>query len=86
MVSLAKKIAMTSQEMVGKSGVNPAELGSLANQLTRDYDLLASNSAGAAEASSSPDVSNITNYCRNKPHGARLLTLLVLPRPHLVLM
>ena len=57
MVSLAKKIAMTSQEMVGKSGVNPAELGSLANQLTRDYDLLASNSAGAAEASSSPDVS-----------------------------
>ena len=32
--------------------------GLLANQLTRDYDLLASNSAGAAKASSSPDVSN----------------------------
>ncbi|XP_052693179.1 talin-1-like [Crassostrea angulata] len=34
MVSLAKKIAMTTQEMVGKAGVNPGDLGRLANQLT----------------------------------------------------
>ncbi|XP_071140342.1 talin-1-like isoform X1 [Mytilus edulis] len=58
MVSVAKKIAMTAQDMVGKSTSNPAELGSLANQLTRDYDLLAANSAGAAGASASSDVSN----------------------------
>lgn len=57
MVSVAKKIAMTAQDMVGKSTSNPADLGSLANQLTRDYDLLASNSAGAAAASASSDVS-----------------------------
>ena len=57
MVSVAKKIAMTAQDMVGKSNSNPADLGSLANQLTRDYDLLAANSAGAAAASASPDVS-----------------------------
>jgi talin len=60
MVSLAKKIAMTTQEMVGKSGVNPSDLGRLANQLTRDYDLLASNSANAAATSSSQDVSDIS--------------------------
>ncbi|KAK3096284.1 hypothetical protein FSP39_025308 [Pinctada imbricata] len=66
MVSLAKKIAMTSQEMVGKAGINPADLGTLANQLTRDYDQLASNSAGAAEASSSPDAgSRGTQACIN---------------------
>ena len=58
MVSVAKKIAMTAQDMVGKSNNNPADLGSLANQLTRDYDLLAANSAGAAAASASSDVSN----------------------------
>ena len=57
MVSLAKNIAMTTQEMVGKAGVNPSDLGRLANQLTRDYDLLASNSANAAATSNSQDVS-----------------------------
>lgn len=57
MVSVAKKIAMTAQDMVGKSNNNPADLGSLANQLTRDYDLLAANTAGAAAASASSDVS-----------------------------
>lgn len=57
MVSLAKKIAMTTQEMVGKAGVNPSDLGRLANQLTRDYDVLASNSANAAATSNSQDVS-----------------------------
>ncbi|XP_056003983.1 talin-1-like isoform X5 [Ostrea edulis] len=58
MVSLAKKIAMTTQEMVGKSGVNPTDLGRLANQLTRDYDVLASNSANAAATSSNQDIAN----------------------------
>ena len=60
MVSLAKNIAMTTQEMVGKAGVNPSDLGRLANQLTRDYDLLASNSANAAATSNSQDVSCMT--------------------------
>uniref|UniRef100_A0A8W8NU76 Talin-1 n=1 Tax=Magallana gigas TaxID=29159 RepID=A0A8W8NU76_MAGGI len=58
MVSLAKKIAMTTQEMVGKAGVNPGDLGRLANQLTRDYDVLASNSANAAATSNSQDIAN----------------------------
>ncbi|XP_061190935.1 talin-1-like isoform X4 [Saccostrea echinata] len=58
MVSLAKKIAMTTQEMVGKAGVNPADLGRLANQLTRDYDILASNSANAAATASGQDIAN----------------------------
>nr|XP_022305900.1 talin-1-like isoform X8 [Crassostrea virginica] len=58
MVSLAKNIAMTTQEMVGKAGVNPSDLGRLANQLTRDYDLLASNSANAAATSNSQDIAN----------------------------
>ena len=64
MVSVAKKIAMTAQDMVGKSTSNPSDLGSLANQLTRDYDLLAANSAGAAAASASSDVS-VTLYIPN---------------------
>lgn len=69
MVSLAKKIAMTTQEMVGKAGVNPGDLGRLANQLTRDYDMLVSNSANAAATSNSQDVSGV----------ASLLQCLVVP-------
>lgn len=68
MVSLAKKIAMTTQEMVGKSGVNPTDLGRLANQLTRDYDVLASNSANAAATSSNQDVRDFLSFLISKDH------------------
>ena len=45
----------------GQGGVNPGDLGRLANQLTRDYDVLASNSANAAATSNSQDVSGVTS-------------------------
>lgn len=54
---LAKQIAMTAQDMVGKSGTNVSALGGLANQMTRDYDLLASDSRGASATIANPDVS-----------------------------
>lgn len=58
MVRLAKQIAMTAQDMVGKSGTNVSALGGLANQMTRDYDLLASDSRGASATIANPDVAN----------------------------
>ncbi|WAR29544.1 TLN1-like protein, partial [Mya arenaria] len=48
MVKLAKNIAKTAQDMIGKAGADVESLGVLANQLTRDFDLLASDSRGAA--------------------------------------
>ena len=57
MVRLAKNIAMTTQEMVGKSATDVHQLGALANQLTRDFDALASDSRGAAGATANQDVS-----------------------------
>ncbi|XP_060074093.1 talin-1-like isoform X2 [Ylistrum balloti] len=58
MVRLAKNIAMTTQDMVAKSTTSVSELGGLANQLTRDYDLLANDSRGAAASTASSDVAN----------------------------
>ncbi|XP_021356551.1 talin-1-like isoform X2 [Mizuhopecten yessoensis] len=58
MVRLAKNIAMTTQDMVGKSSTSVSELGRLANQLTRDFDLLANDSRGAAASTASSDVAN----------------------------
>ncbi|XP_033725562.1 talin-1-like isoform X3 [Pecten maximus] len=58
MVRLAKNIAMTTQDMVAKSTTSVSELGGLANQLTRDFDLLANDSRGAAASTASSDVAN----------------------------
>ncbi|XP_056089203.1 talin-1 isoform X1 [Rhinichthys klamathensis goyatoka] len=48
MVKTAKAIAVTVQEMVTKSNVNPDELGGLANQLTTEFGDLASEAKCAA--------------------------------------
>ncbi|XP_064596457.1 talin-1-like [Liolophura sinensis] len=58
MVKIAKQIARTAQDMVGKSGTNVAELGALANAMTRDYARLAADSQGATSVSNNPDVAN----------------------------
>ncbi|XP_025081470.1 talin-1-like isoform X4 [Pomacea canaliculata] len=58
MVRLAKQIARTAQDMIGKSTTNVGQLGVLANQLTRDYAQLASASCGAAGATTSSDIAN----------------------------
>ncbi|KAL3884759.1 hypothetical protein ACJMK2_024867 [Sinanodonta woodiana] len=58
MVKLAKQIAHTAQDMVGKSSSNISELGAVANQLTRDFDLLANDSRGAAATASNQDVAS----------------------------
>ncbi|XP_060579795.1 talin-1-like isoform X4 [Ruditapes philippinarum] len=58
MVKLAKNIAKTSQDMVGKSGTDVENLGLLANQLTRDFDLLASDSRGAATSAQNAEISS----------------------------
>ncbi|XP_053387301.1 talin-1-like [Mercenaria mercenaria] len=58
MVKLAKNIAKTSQDMVGKSGTDVENLGLLANQLTRDFDLLASDSRGAAASAQNAEIAS----------------------------
>ena len=57
MVSLAKKIALTAQDMVSKAGTSPAELPVLSETVTADYDQLAVHTAGAVRVVSSVDVS-----------------------------
>ena len=59
MVILAKSILMTIDKMIGMIGtrVNSSDLDRLASQLTREYDMFASNSANAAATSNSKDVS-----------------------------
>ncbi|KAL5020158.1 hypothetical protein ScPMuIL_003050 [Solemya velum] len=57
MVRLCRDIARTAQDMVGKSATNPSDLGGLANQLTRLFDQLATDSRGASGCASSPEVS-----------------------------
>ncbi|XP_041355718.1 talin-1-like [Gigantopelta aegis] len=58
MVRLAKQMARTAQDMVGKSTTNVTELGHLANMLSRDYGQLANNSRGAAAAVNNADIGN----------------------------
>ncbi|KAK7491087.1 hypothetical protein BaRGS_00017651, partial [Batillaria attramentaria] len=58
MVRLAKQIARTAQDMIGKSTTNVGQLGVLANQLTRDYAQLANASCGAAAATNNADIAN----------------------------
>ncbi|XP_052786529.1 talin-1-like isoform X4 [Mya arenaria] len=58
MVKLAKNIAKTAQDMIGKAGADVESLGVLANQLTRDFDLLASDSRGAATTVQNAEVAN----------------------------
>ncbi|XP_070178806.1 talin-1-like [Littorina saxatilis] len=56
MVRLAKQIARTAQDMIGKSTTNVGQLGVLANQLTRDFNQLANASCGAAAATNNSDI------------------------------
>ncbi|CAL1533836.1 unnamed protein product, partial [Lymnaea stagnalis] len=58
MVRLAKQIARTAQDMIGKSTTNVGQLGVLANQLTRDYAALASASLGATQAANNLEIGN----------------------------
>ncbi|KAH9509677.1 Talin-2, partial [Bulinus truncatus] len=58
MVRLAKQIARTAQDMIGKSTTNVGQLGVLANQLTRDYVALANDSLGAAQAANNSEIGN----------------------------
>lgn len=58
MVRLAKQIARTAQDMIGKSTTNVGQLGVLANQMTRDYAQLANASCGAAGATNNSDIAN----------------------------
>lgn len=56
MVRLARQIASSAQDMLGKSVSNVSELGALANKLTRDYRQLASESRGACATAHNPEV------------------------------
>ncbi|KAL8568329.1 hypothetical protein ACOMHN_040902 [Nucella lapillus] len=58
MVRLAKQIARTAQDMIGKSTTNVGQLGVLGNQMTRDYNQLANASCGAAAATNNSDIAN----------------------------
>ncbi|XP_064644913.1 talin-1-like isoform X4 [Lineus longissimus] len=69
MVRLAKQIAHSSQDMVVRAGMNmPAglskspqsagDLGTLANNVTRDYSNLVHDSRGAVGATANPEVGN----------------------------
>ena len=58
MVRLAKQIARTGNDMVVKAASNPAEVGGLANILTKDYVHLAHESRGAIATSQSIEVSS----------------------------
>jgi len=55
-IRLAKQIALTTQDMMGKSVTNVQDLGTLANMLTRDYCALANESRGIVDASSNPQL------------------------------
>uniref|UniRef100_T1J0N6 FERM domain-containing protein n=1 Tax=Strigamia maritima TaxID=126957 RepID=T1J0N6_STRMM len=56
MVNACKEIARTAQEMVTKSGSNPAELGSLAANLSHNYARLSDDSRGAVAVTTNNDV------------------------------
>ncbi|XP_052124986.1 talin-1 isoform X3 [Frankliniella occidentalis] len=58
MVSCVKEIARIAQEMVSKSGNDPARLGQLAAELTHQYCKLAADSTGAAMSTTNADVSS----------------------------
>ena len=62
MVRLAKQIAITGNDMVVKAASNSAEVGALANNLTKDYVHLAHESRGAIATSHSMEVSR--HHCR----------------------
>ncbi|GAB1607177.1 talin-1-like isoform X1 [Argonauta hians] len=58
MVRLARQIASSAQDMLGKNETNVSDLGALANKLTRDYRQLASNSRGACMTANNAEVTN----------------------------
>ena len=64
MVQISKRIAQLAHEMVGKasSPETAAELGHMANLLTKQFSELAIKQQGACAASPSPEVSGIMNY------------------------
>ena len=65
MVRLAKQIAITGNDMVVKAASNPAEVGALANNLTKDYVHLAHESRGAIATSHSMEVSRYHGWVKN---------------------
>jgi talin len=56
LVRLAKQIARTAQDMMSKSVNNVQELGTLANNLTRDYCALAAECPGAVATCANPQI------------------------------
>ncbi|XP_064644928.1 talin-1-like isoform X16 [Lineus longissimus] len=58
MVRLAKQIAHSSQDMLSKSPQSAGDLGTLANNVTRDYSNLVHDSRGAVGATANPEVGN----------------------------
>ncbi|KAK3099739.1 hypothetical protein FSP39_008848 [Pinctada imbricata] len=56
MIALGKKITRTAQEMNSKAGTSVAELGPYSDQLTDDYDKLASYGASATTVVTSRDL------------------------------
>ncbi|XP_066270429.1 talin-1-like isoform X11 [Branchiostoma lanceolatum] len=58
MVKIAKQIARTSHDMVGKASSSPEELGPQANALSHDFSELAAQSKGAMATINSPELSD----------------------------
>ncbi|KAI8493573.1 Talin-1 [Branchiostoma belcheri] len=58
MVKIAKQIARTSHDMVGKASSSPEELGPQANSLSHDFSELAVQSKGAMATINSPELSD----------------------------
>ncbi|XP_078240331.1 talin-1 isoform X2 [Pogona vitticeps] len=74
MVKTAKAIAVTVQEMVTKSTTNPDELGTLANQLTSDYEQLALQAKPAAMTAENEEIgSHIKHRVQELGHGCAAL-------------
>ncbi|KAF1502294.1 Talin-1, partial [Eudyptula minor] len=74
MVKTAKAIAVTVQEMVTKSTTNPDELGTLANQLTNDYEQLAQEAKPAALTAENEEIgSHIKHRVQELGHDCAAL-------------
>ncbi|XP_078579990.1 uncharacterized protein LOC144864098 isoform X18 [Branchiostoma floridae x Branchiostoma japonicum] len=58
MVKIAKQLARTSHDMVGKASSSPDELGPQANALSHDFSELAAQSKGAMATINSPELSD----------------------------
>ena len=55
----AKVVAHKAQDIVGKGGTAPNELGNLAREVTTAYSELATNCRGALATADDDDVSNV---------------------------